>query len=1041
MANKDGIQKYDIISKGALDTWEDFIRLAKDAHAELLGIIQVGPKLNQDLSKAEWATQLSASVKDVVSNMKALIEVEKQLKIINDKLLGGEEKAAAEKKKEIELRKQAKEAQKRETEEKRKAIAAAKEQERFEKAAARAAEKAAKDKIRYAQQVAKEVAKANAATKKFTDELENHANKSKKSTTNNNSLSASFIGLSKSVGHAILAYAGIGAAVNLVMNTFSSIVDVTKKLDSLGFSIKTIITDTFEFSQTQNFLSDIIQNYGTDLVDTTTAYIKFRAAVGTSNMTVKEGQQVFNSMAKASAVLGLSQEKTNLVFLALEQMLAKGTISSEELRRQMGEQMPVAMQAMAKAFKIATGEGDGSVAALMKFMKESKVISEEVLPEFARQVEKALGIENVKKVDTLVAAQERLNTSWANFVEILKATKPLITAYNSLSGALQNITKAITPDETVVSKRSTNLLTSAMQKLEGVTDVEERRKILLESYTELQKKQLQLNEEITKAEDSRSNAFLVGLAKLNRGAGLGKAFTSAADFEDFYKDTVLDADAYAKAIAEIRNNFEKFAKVPDPKEIIKFSEDDTTTTKNTFSDELSKFKNLQDAKLSLYIEHLESMRKIAYDKAVESGLNEVQAESVANGLKMDLDTDVFNFKVEQLDDLLKFVKAHGEDTSAVEKEIADTKADYAKKSTDFAISENERFHKIFTNNAEEEIRKLQDLKDAQLAMIEERMQMGLLNLQNDALNSGKNAKQPFQFDLIDTALQKESLRVIIAGYEEMLSVEQLSADESKSIAKNLFDAKKNLFELERDEAKKTLEDKIAKEQAAVDFAAQSINQMIDLFSGFQSARAEQLQWNYERDVNLAGENLDKKLALEEQYNKEKRKLERRQAILSKAQSAFNIIINTWQGVSSALSNVATIPLVPFIKLMGALSLAATLATPLPKYEFGGEHEGGPAIFSEKGSELFIPKSGKPFLTPVTETIADMPAGRFIPHDETQRILAKNAMNNFVNEVSDVDLTETNYLLNKIANKNEIIYANGFLITNKNNIFGKYVSRH
>lgn len=1037
MANKDGIQKYDIISKGALDTWEDFVRLAKEAHTELLEIIKAGPGLNQELSKAEWAKELSASVKDVVTNIEQLIKVEKQLKTINDKLLGGEEKAIAEKKKEIELRRQAKEAQKRETEEKRKAINAAKEQERVEKAAARAAAKAAKEKIRYAQQVAKEAAKANAATKKFTAELETHANKSRKAASNNNSLGTSFIGLSKSIGHAILAYTGIGAAINLVMNTFSSIIDVTKKLDSLGFSIKTIITDTFELAQTQNYLSDIIQNYGTDLVDTTNAYIKFRAAVGTSNISVKEGQQIFNSMSKASAVLGLTQEKTNLVYLALEQMLSKGLISSEELRRQMGEQMPVAMQAMAKAFQIATKQGDGSVATLLKFMKQGKVISDEVLPEFARQVEKALGIESVTKVNTLVAAQERLNTSWANFVEILKAAKPLITAYNSLSGALQNITKTITPDETIVSKRSTNLLTETMQKLEGITDVEERRKILLESYTQLQNKQLELNKTINESEKSRPNGFLVGLSKLNRGAGLGKTFTSAADFEDVYKDTVLDADAYAKAVAEIRNNFEKLAALPPVKEIINFGDEDG---RDTFNDELSKFKNLQDAKLSAYIEHLENMRKIAYDKIVESGVDEIEIESATNGLKMDLDTDVFNFKLGLLDELLNYVKSHGEDISAVEKEIADVKADYAKKSTDFTISENERFHKNFLDNAQEEIRKLQDLKDAQLAMIEARMQMGLLNLQNDALSQGTKAKQSYQFDLIDTALQKESLRVIIAGYEEMLSIEQLSADESKSIAKNLFDAKKNFLELERDEVKKTLEDRKAAEAAAIDFFAQSINQMADMFSEYQNTRAEQLQWNYERDVNLAGDNLDKKLALEEQYNKEKRKLERRQAILNKAQSAFNIIINTWQGVASALSSVATIPLVPFIKLMGALSLAATLAAPLPKYEFGGEHEGGLARFSEKGSELFIPKSGKPFLTPITETIADMPAGKFIPHDETQKILAQHAMNNFVNEASDVDLTITNNLLTKIANKNEIIYANGFLITNKNNIFGRYVSR-
>jgi len=127
--------------------------------------------------------------------------------------------------------------------------------------------------------------------------------------------------------------------------------------------------------------------------------------------------------------------------------------------------------------------------------------------------------------------------------------------------------------------------------------------------------------------------------------------------------------------------------------------------------------------------------------------------------------------------------------------------------------------------------------------------------------------------------------------------------------------------------------------------------------------------------------------------------------------------------------------------MGAISLAGVLATPIPKYEHGGEHKGGIAQFSEKGQELFIPKVGKPFLTPIHETIANMPAGKFIPHDETQQILARNAMNNFVNEVSDIDLTSTNKILNKIANREETIHQKGFIITNKNAIFGRYVTRH
>ena len=61
----------------------------------------------------------------------------------------------------------------------------------------------------------------------------------------------------------------------------------------------------------------------------------------------------------------MSADDSNGVMLALSQMMSKGKVSSEELRLQMGERLPVALQAMAKAAGV-------SISGLDKLMKEGK---------------------------------------------------------------------------------------------------------------------------------------------------------------------------------------------------------------------------------------------------------------------------------------------------------------------------------------------------------------------------------------------------------------------------------------------------------------------------------------------------------------------------------------------------------------------------------------------------------------------------------------------------------------------------------------------
>ena len=80
------------------------------------------------------------------------------------------------------------------------------------------------------------------------------------------------------------------------------------------------------------------------------------------------------------AVLGRGTEDQRLAFLALEQMMSKGVVSAEELRRQLGERLPGAVSMMAEAL-------DVTVAELQDMLKAGEVLSNEALPKFAQVLE------------------------------------------------------------------------------------------------------------------------------------------------------------------------------------------------------------------------------------------------------------------------------------------------------------------------------------------------------------------------------------------------------------------------------------------------------------------------------------------------------------------------------------------------------------------------------------------------------------------------------------------------------------------------------
>lgn len=122
------------------------------------------------------------------------------------------------------------------------------------------------------------------------------------------------------------------------------------------------------------------------------------------------------------------------------------------------------------------------------------------------------------------------------------------------------------------------------------------------------------------------------------------------------------------------------------------------------------------------------------------------------------------------------------------------------------------------------------------------------------------------------------------------------------------------------------------------------------------------------------------------------KIKERQAKYDRAAAIVNIVENTAVGIMKAIGQggIFGIPFTAIIGALGAAQLAATIATPLPKFEKGGtvKHDGH-IITGESGTELRIDPSGAMSLTAPYENVTYAKAGtKIISNKELQRIVGR-----------------------------------------------------
>lgn len=657
----------------------------------------------------------------------------------------------------------------------------------------------------------------------------------------NNTVSQSksgFFGLSQSFGKILSAF-GLIAGVQLFANILKGAYSTIKTFDSLTLVIEKVSKTSSDLRENQRFLIDITRDYGVELVSTTTRYLKFLAAAEQSNISLKDTQNIFRSMTKAGAVLGLQTDELSSIYLALEQMLSKGKVTTEELRRQLGERLPGAMGIMAASMGV-------TISQLDKMMKKGEVLSAEVLPGFAEAVEIAFGIETLDKIDTLIAAENRLDNAWKQFVKDISDGNGVIVELLKFSFNL--LEKWIMGLQLIFNnsnfKKRENELEYAKFIEAQLSDEAEFRTQLASGVAD---------EEIKLREDADKKLLAISKATTTKGIADAEEARSKAlkTLQEYYRKVEAERTAFAKQeFADVVANKERLEKALEANKAKLKNMDENDTETNIYGNPVRDTRGIIDV----------------------TELIEKQTDALA---KATIKYDIYK---KQITESIKTPKGEGDGiTKRITKrmrdlnEILDLTNEINAKILESSINLNERLIESDESTYEDKVKLVQKnlalrgkLADIAYAIDIEKAEKHLKDA-NDSLDKSvkegtlliKDAnaqKTKLQKEFIDrehladldryatnAANAKDATDKILAIYQEYNAA---MADQTQTPFNNEIAGLKKVYNA----SKKTKKDQVALENGLRDVAVRAANAKIDIL-------IEQAE--YERDIaNQSQENID-----------------------------------------------------------------------------------------------------------------------------------------------------------------------------------------
>lgn len=847
---------------------------------------------------------------------------------------------------------------------------------------------------------------ATIAAQKNYDRLTAKVNEVNKATSNfkNTGLGGIVQGLK-----GIAGVLGISLAVGQLKDLAKEIFEVTKKLQSLDFAMKAILPDAKDFGRTQEFLTKITNDFGADIITTTERYIKFVAAGKQSNVELKETEKIFKSVTKAAGVLGLKTDELNGIYLALEQMLSKGKVTTEELRRQLGERLPGAFGIMADAIGV-------SVSELDSMLKKGEVLSSDALPKFAVALEKAYGIQSVKKINTLQAAQTRLSNVWIEFVRSLNNNLGLdqifTKALNSANALLRTIggLKESTDNYTDAIKSEQLELNTLATKILQTNEKEGDRKLLMDELIDKYPFLLQYLKDEKISNDDLKNA----LTEVNKMYVKRLVLQQLAQDLDLAGKTDKEAAALKRLTSAqlkyneglIRANINLYK--GDVNNIKSTDEETSKRIKEAMYSEMIALTQLQDKRTKVENNRLNYIKR-TFDE-IYAQEKYIATQKAVLGVR-ESDTESVNAQIKAMEEQLGLTTQQAEDYFQLEEVIinvtkAEEKSNKAKKdSIDYTSGSQKAI--------DAQISKLKNLRDSvdqgTVKWETYNFTLKLLETTSKALNGDLNDTKETVGELTkELEKSTKKFKEFLEGVKDMQNEAKDSLKDFRDEFATEFFSDAGFeftgnFLMNFDKITTMLEEggnqwedyfNLITEmgQEAFNFIAQASQQNFD-------AEYERLEKQKDIALQFAGESDAAKQRIEEQYEARRKVIQRREAKSKKELAIVNTVINTAQAIVATLAATpppAGLPLAAIMAGIGAAQVAIIASQKIPEFWKGTDNaDSGLAWTQERGAEIITDKKGvvKDFGDSKGARLTMMEKGdKVYTSDQTRKMMFNNELN-------------------------------------------------
>ena len=761
-------------------------------------------------------------------------------------------------------------------------------------------------------------------------------------------------------------------AVNSLISFGRSIVDVTRQTEilqnRLAFVFETGIGGQMAFDRLYN----VAQKLGLEFEPLIEGFSKFAIAAKTVGFSAAEAEDMFVKVSAGLRAAGASSLQTQRAFLALEQMLSKGVVSAEELRRQLGEALPGAANLMVRAYnKLHPGQ-EVTNQEFIKLMESGKIMSAEVLPELSRTIEDVFTPALAGKAGSLDAAINRVNTSFEDFKRSLGQMNltEISNAFTELSTRIENIKNVIAAppkfktgvnfiDNLFGMKAANALALTGEIMIQGLMgdvtgNAEAARQVLEKEFQAFLKKVETLGKTTARQislgatesiEALTSDQLLVAMEKIEKQLGpfKNKLFPTKEENEQMrvlqgtYSDLLTQFQSRSKFEAEQSDNSEQQAKdaIATAKERLALEETQLLKTKeNTVAyvnqmikviearKDLVKLEkagtplqmNLDLAKLDKELEKYKKMiNSFTPEMAgiVEEGIYVPSVEAWEK-----LDKENRKFAENQLDLALTIAQRGVEITEeGTEARLI------AERNLALQVAEIEKF-KVNTSSDSEE------LKASKVKLINNKLRNELKKLGFDYVEDQKEI-QDRVLDVIQDANdliernEGDSFQRRLARSNQMFEDMARKIKEEMSKTKDfatLEALKKKLGEVEE-----------AGKKAATQLTMSEVGKMISEIGDIYGEIANRQSVLYENEQNNLKKMLDDKLISEEEYNRRSLDLKKKQFNQEKQTAIIKAIID---GASAIMKSLITPWQIPLILGMTAAQISTISAQQFPGYKEG-----------------------------------------------------------------------------------------------------------